>query len=357
MAIQVSDFGTDDTAVRAAFEAARAEVFPAVYFGPGVYTVDGSSESGRNGIAVDFSVTIEIHPDATIQQIATTRAQYCIFDMSGSTGVTIKGGGTIRGDYEDVGAGSTYEQGAGLVGAGFSRLTMQDITITNCRGDCIAFSQPAGGVNQSIRIERCTISRSTRNGMSIGGAHRLLVQDCAFEDNGLETMPMAHIDIEGHGGATDIAQDLWFSRNTFGYAPEQDLVLSSSVRRVRITDNRFTSHRRAVNISNYGLAADDVIFSGNDVRGGATTLRGFGINSPASTGVVIKDNVFTGIALVETTYGGAVFFSGSSTCPRITNNTFTDCYGSIRKYAHDDTEVVNPIITGNEYVNTPVSEL
>ena len=356
--IQVSDFGTDDTAVRAAISAAKANAASVVYFGPGVYTVDGSGEYARVPIVIDFPVTINIHPQAIIQQVPTPWDYYAVFDLTNSTGVTIMGGGAIRGDYADAGAGTSYGKGFGLVGTGISRLSLQDVTITNFRGDCIGFGQSSEAINQSIRIERCTISRSTRNGMSIGGAYRLLVQDCTFENNGLETMPRAHIDIEGHGGPTDTAAYLWFSRNSFGYAPEQDLVLSSSLDTVRVTNNTFTPARRAVNISANCLTARDVVLADNKVQGDGNTLMGFSISAGKSSGVVIQDNVFSDILRVETTYGSAIFFgTGESLAPRITGNTFDNCYNSIREYAYDSVAPIDAEIGNNVFINTPPSKI
>ena len=99
---------------------------------------------------------------------------------------------------DDVGGDGEWGHGIAVV-AGADRLTLLDVTISNCWGDGIHVS---GGVVQTV-IEDCVSDSNRRQGLSIVDAVRPLIRGGRYSATGRfgHTSPAAGIDIEPNGGS------------------------------------------------------------------------------------------------------------------------------------------------------------
>lgn len=104
--------------------------------------------------------------------------------------VVIRGGGSIVGDRMSHSA-REGEWGMGVRLHDASDVTLKDLTIANCWGDCIYI----GGNTERVKIENCVLRGSRRQGISITQGKDLTISDCQIADIS-GTMPQYAIDIE-----------------------------------------------------------------------------------------------------------------------------------------------------------------
>lgn len=114
--------------------------------------------------------------------------------------VTIRGKGSIIGE-KDQHLGRSGEWGMGIYIKNSSFVSIRDVSVSNCWGDCITLA-----VNcENILIDGCSLSNARRQGISITGKKNVEVRNCTIKDiHG--TAPEYGIDIEpdANGEATNI---------------------------------------------------------------------------------------------------------------------------------------------------------
>ena len=104
--------------------------------------------------------------------------------------VRIHGHGAIVGDRQTH-MGKKGEWGMGIRMHGASDVTVTGLTVADCWGDCIYI----GGGSKNIKINRCVLKGSRRQGVSITKAEDVTIQGCIIADIS-GTMPQYAIDIE-----------------------------------------------------------------------------------------------------------------------------------------------------------------
>lgn len=116
--------------------------------------------------------------------------RYYMFLVDCCTNVNISGKGAIVGDYEHH-IGNDGEWGMGICIKNSQQITIQDMNISGCWGDCITIS----GASNNIDIVNCTLHGSRRQGISICDGSHILVDGCNIYQIG-GTDPGHGIDIE-----------------------------------------------------------------------------------------------------------------------------------------------------------------
>jgi len=214
--VSVKDFGAvgdgvaDDTvAIQAAVNAAAGRT---LYFDPGVYMVQAGSSTTIPGAYTVFTGAVQIpsnselvlHPDCRIQCITTSLPSGCAFLIHQASNVTIRGGGTIRGDrFTHTGVGG--EQLHGISVRGSNKVTIRDLDIDNWWGDGILVAIDANGAASSlVTIDNVTVNQCRRNGLSITQASHVAVSNSRFL-NTSGTAPECGVDVEPDPGFTVVA--------------------------------------------------------------------------------------------------------------------------------------------------------
>ena len=137
----------------------------------------------------------ELVIDGTLQLAPNDYKSYDIIRVVGSH-VKILGKGSIVGDrYAHT--GHEGEWGMGIRLKGSRNVTIKDLTIADCWGDCIYI----GGDCKNIRIDDCLLRGSRRQGISITKADRVTIANCRIA-NISGTNPQYAIDIEPNEGCT-----------------------------------------------------------------------------------------------------------------------------------------------------------
>jgi parallel beta-helix repeat protein len=144
--------------------------------------------------------------------------------------VTVRGG-NIHGDRDehDYSTGdSTHEWGHGLLLRGCFDVTIDGVTVVDAGGDGISISN-LGRADRSnyrpsylVKVLNSTIVRARRNGLSVGGAHDLVIEGNDFVATGVDTPnsegtnPRFAIDIEAYNdeAVTQLAEDIVVRGNT-----------------------------------------------------------------------------------------------------------------------------------------------
>lgn len=136
------------------------------------------------------------------KQLACTMLLYKLDNVTIKNGI-IRGDRDIH-DYTPIG---THENVFGINIVGGKNIKLCDLNITKCTGDCIivagtsnfeGFDPNQGAKN--VTIEKCELSHSRRQGISIVNAFNCIVDTCYIHDIGLVeengTPPNSGIDIE-----------------------------------------------------------------------------------------------------------------------------------------------------------------
>lgn len=118
----------------------------------------------------------------------------CAIILVTGKNVVIRGNGSIIGDRMSH-KGEEGEWGMGIRLHNASDVTVKDLTIANCWGDCIYI----GGKSEKIMIDSCELRGSRRQGISITKGNDIIVSDCLIADIS-GTNPQYAIDIEPNKG-------------------------------------------------------------------------------------------------------------------------------------------------------------
>jgi parallel beta-helix repeat protein len=143
----------------------------------------------EGGTCLKIGDNTEVVVEGTLQLTPNGFKSYDIIRVVGRN-VKIHGKGRITGDrYAHL--GSEGEWGMGIRLDGSSNVTVSELTITDCWGDCIYI----GGDSKNIQISNCQLRGSRRQGISITKADGVTVSNCKIADIS-GTNPQYAIDIE-----------------------------------------------------------------------------------------------------------------------------------------------------------------
>ena len=151
-----------------------------------------SARSFQSALEVCSNTTLVI--DGTIRLIPNDYKGCYVIQIKNAENVTIKGNGSIVGDKkEHKGIGGEWGHGVNITNSKY--VTIKDLSIRNCWGDCIY----VGDESLNILIENCTLEDGRRQGISVTSADGVFINDCNIT-NVYGTAPQHAIDIEPNKG-------------------------------------------------------------------------------------------------------------------------------------------------------------
>lgn len=199
-------------------------------------------------------------------------------------------GGKITGDRKRH-LGTKGEWGHGIAVRGVSRVTIRDILIRECWGDGISIgANPAlrgkpAPVSEDVVVARVVCTGNRRQGLTVGGARRVVVQDSEFSDTA-GTAPAAGIDLEPDsvGGAQNIRIERCLLRNNRG----PGIQVYKRVSDVRIENCTIRDNGNSGVLT---VGASGIVIAGNRIGGNARRGIDLGENTRDA---LVKANVFRG---------------------------------------------------------------
>lgn len=163
----------------------------------GVYPVMIDSYGGavlnlKSNTILDLAGTIELAPNGL--------TNYGIITLRNVTNINITGKGGIIGDVRTH-IGNKGEWGMGILIANSHNISVKDISVSDCWGDCIYIGQSkkeAHDFSSKIVINNVTCRNGRRQGLSLIAGENVLIKNCKFLNTGdsRSTPPAAGIDIE-----------------------------------------------------------------------------------------------------------------------------------------------------------------
>ena len=188
---------TDDTAaIQSALDASSY-----VYIPDGIYiinaTYEGNGDSAECGIRPRNNQVIELSTNAILKTKDNRTGCYNIINIIGVDNVKIRGGKVQGVKTEptrvEPAYGVAFGYGVNIVAA--NNILIENMEIYDNWGDSILIGHNNGVNSNNIRIEKCILHDSRRQGISIIGAENVTIRDCEIY-NISGTMPQSGIDIE-----------------------------------------------------------------------------------------------------------------------------------------------------------------
>jgi polygalacturonase len=190
----VGDGVADDTsAIQRAIDA-LPDGGGTVHVPAGLYAVDAT----RN-LRLRSRMHLELANGAQLVALGNAAAHSYVVLIQNVSDVEVSGG-RIRGERTRH-LGRSGEWGHGVTVRGASRVTIRDLQVSDCWGDGISIgsnrSRPGAPVpaSQEVVVARVVCTGNRRQGLTIGRASNVRVQDCEFSGTA-GTPPAAGIDIE-----------------------------------------------------------------------------------------------------------------------------------------------------------------
>lgn len=190
-----------------------------VYIPDGIYMVDAVND----GIEPNSNQRIILSPNAILRAIPNGEQKYRVLYLHNVTNVHISGG-IIEGE-QTLHTGTDGEWGFGIEIKASSCITVENIEIFNCWGDCICTGYNVlyddsgdaydGEQCENISIINCKLHDARRQGISVCSGIDMVIRDCEIY-NIVGTMPQSGIDIEPDwvGKAKHLTIDNCYIHNT-----------------------------------------------------------------------------------------------------------------------------------------------
>lgn len=175
-----------DNALRDVMALANPGIQNTVTIDEGHYTF-AMREGDDIGIVVPGSTHLVI--DGTLTMKPCNLLYYDIISVEGEN-IHITGKGNIAGD-KDRHKGTDGEWGMGIRFKGARNCTLAGLSISECWGDGICI----GRQSQNIKVRNCNISKCRRQGITVGAAENVLIEDVNISDIA-GTKPEYAIDVE-----------------------------------------------------------------------------------------------------------------------------------------------------------------
>lgn len=179
-----------------------------MFVSDGVYIIDSvgdvtSDTNVRHGkLFLPSNFHFRMSKNCYLKVKPTDSAAYACLTVKDAENVVITGGNII-GDVDEH-TGTTGEYGFGIMVDASKDVTIDDIRISKCWGDCIDLRSPSSWVsppkseNQNIKILNCVLSDSRRQGISVESGIGVIIENCTI--TGIRgTNPQSGIDIESNG--------------------------------------------------------------------------------------------------------------------------------------------------------------
>ena len=255
----------------------------------GTFYIDVNGTTGANrGLIVPSNINIVMNHDTVLKAIPTDKPVHTILSIVSVENVSITGGNIIGERYEHT--GTTGEHGMGINILHSVNVTIDNVNIEDCWGDCIYIGGNNWGVNsdtfpKKITIKNCTLNNSRRQGLSMTLGDGVIIENCRITNiNG--TAPEYGIDIETND-STKPCKNVMIKNCYFNGSAAGGFVIGSNAE---------------------NIAVDSCIFDGDNVNINKSllssvtncTFTNTSVDIRSSSGVNISSNVFNNSIVVIT---------------------------------------------------------
>lgn len=218
--------------INEALQWALDDGYDEVHIPAGTYLVgEPTNDIYAAGIEIPGSMTLVLEEGAVLEMATNDRHNYCVISLEGHDDVTIRGGEILgdRATHMFVG-GTAHDEGHGICAwTGVHRVRIEGMNLHELTGDGILIVGGRGtddtpeDPSTDITIVGNEIHHNRRQGVSVVGAHRVVIEDNHIHH--IEgTSPEFGIDIEGAGRSDE---DILIYRNRFDHNAGGDVVTSS----------------------------------------------------------------------------------------------------------------------------------
>lgn len=174
------------------FALANENVNNKIVIDEGNYTVS-ATEKHSNVLKIPSHTEVVLNGSITLTPNGLTN--YSVMYLEGSD-IIVHGRGAIVGD-KHTHTGSSGEWGMGIQLSQCTNVTISDITIKKCWGDCIY----VGRESKNVSINNCYLDNGRRQGISITSGSNIIIENCVIT-NVSGTAPQYAIDVEPNRGDT-----------------------------------------------------------------------------------------------------------------------------------------------------------
>ena len=189
---------SEDNDLRKVIALSNSRIQNTIIIEDGIYNIDIETNQGT-GITLNSNTHLILN--GNIQLKSNNFTNYSIINIVNCSNVIVSGSGSIIGDRE------THIDTGGEWGIGINILDSVNVEITgidvsNCWGDSIYIGNPS---TSRININKCHLSKSRRQGISITEGDTIVVDSCTITDI-IGTDPQSAIDIEpnANGNITNV---------------------------------------------------------------------------------------------------------------------------------------------------------
>jgi len=267
----------------------------------GTYMIDPTIPVNLN----QPGTTIRMSAKAVLKMQTTDLANYSIVVVNADDCAIV--GGTVMGDVSTH-TGSTGEWGHGInvqPGSTANRLLIDGVTAKNCWGDGFYI----GGASADITLRNCRADTNRRNGLSITGGSRILVQGGHYLNTGaiVGTAPMAGIDVEPNPSSGNDAIEILIigvqASSNFG-AGIECVRASGQTSRLRVCDSIMAANHTAGFLSagtagSMSVELENNLYEYNSTYGIHTTAPGVNIQGGKTFGNTLSGAWFASTVNIQ----------------------------------------------------------
>lgn len=176
----------DDNALKNVFALTSKDIKNVVIIEPGKYLVSATMDLP---MVISIPSNTEVVLNGIVVLAPNDLTNYYIFDLTGEN-ISIHGQGSIIGDKSKH-TGKSGEWGMGINLHQCNNISISDIIVKDCWGDCIY----VGGKSNNVHINNCKLDNGRRQGISITSADSVYISNCTIT-NIAGTLPEYAIDVE-----------------------------------------------------------------------------------------------------------------------------------------------------------------
>lgn len=178
---------TKTNVLKQVFALAHKNVRNTIHIQQGVYRVTAPA-STKGALYVPSNTTVELEGNILLE--ANDFPGCAVLYIRDANDVVVKGAGKIIGD-KNTHTGKQGEWGMGIQIIHGRNITICDLEISNCWGDCIYI----GGMSSNVSISNCNLHHARRQGISVTYANKVSINKCVIHDIA-GTAPEYAIDFE-----------------------------------------------------------------------------------------------------------------------------------------------------------------
>lgn len=184
-----------------------ANIYNRIVVEGGSYSVSANSEEDT---VLPLKSNLDLVINGTVTLQPNSFKAYYILGIYDEKNINVSGSGTIIGD-KTTHTGTEGQWGHGINVAG-SFITIKDLTIKDCWGDCIYIGKSKSQLVEikNVIVDNCFLDNGRRQGISVTHGSNVVIKNCRITNVGGHN-PQAGIDIEPNDG--DETHDSNYARN------------------------------------------------------------------------------------------------------------------------------------------------